>query len=323
MKKRVFVLLIVFCAVLLLTSCSDKSAEHSFFAFDTYNEIKISSNNYDDLKEAESLCRNLDLTFSKYDKDSELFFINANGGGICSEELLDILNTSFNISTKSNGYFNPVLGKLVSLWNIGKEDFCLPDHSRVADAISVSDLSLVKMNGSEIVLNGCEIDLGAIAKGHAAEKVCTLLNNGNSEWGIVNLGGNIGVFSNNGNKVFKIGIRDPNTANSIIGYVEISNGYISVSGSYERYSEINGTVYSHVIDPFTGYPVNTDLKTACVVDDNGAECDAMSTALLAMGSDIAIEYIKHHNINAILLLNDNTLFVSDTLKESFHNTNEK
>ena len=128
------------------------------------------------------------------------------------------------------------------------------------------------------------------------------------------MGGNIGVFGTKPNsEKFKIGICDPDDASGVVGYLSISSGFISVSGDYERYFEENGERYHHIIDPATGYPAKSDVRSVAVYANNGAAADALSTALFVMGEEKALEFYGENKIafEAIIINKNHEIILTD------------
>ena len=137
-------------------------------------------------------------------------------------------------------------------------------------------------------------------------------------FGIVSMGGNIGVFGSKGNEtLYKIGIKDPHKTDSVVGYFYAGGGFVSVSGDYERYFEENGQRYHHIIDPSTGYPVDNGLSSVICYTQNGASADALSTALFVMGLEEALAFYQEGSISfeAIFITEDYEIHMTDGIRE--------
>jgi len=110
------------------------------------------------------------------------------------------------------------------------------------------------------------LDLGGAAKGYICEKAVDSLISCGAEYGIVSIGGNIGVFGENPNGgQWNIGIKNPSEPSELIGKVAIEGGFVAVSGDYERYFERDGVRYHHIIDPSTGYPAESGVRSAAYI----------------------------------------------------------
>lgn len=122
------------------------------------------------------------------------------------------------------------------------------------------------------------LDLGGIGKGFAEAAVREYLEASDAGYGVLSFGGNISVFGEHPAGEFTIALRDP-TGGGHAAEVKLASGSISVSGGYERYYEIGGDRYCHIIDPSSGMPADGNLLSVSVISSNGTAADALSTAL--------------------------------------------
>lgn len=189
-------------------------------------------------------------------------------------------------------------------------------------AISGSDTEYEKIDGDYVAT---KIDLGGIAKGYAVEKCYNIFKSSSAKNGLVNLGGNVYTY----NKDWKVALENPyknkkisdtETESNIFGVLTLNNLSVSCSGVYERnYTIITGEgeekqekFYHHIINPFTGYPVdleNNSVIMACVIGKNGALCDAIATSLVLYGTiekgeDFIAEFLGKEIEGAILITKD-------------------
>ena len=169
---------------------------------------------------------------------------------------------------------------------------------------------------------GVKIDLGSLVKGLATDYIVNVMKDYGLNFGIVNVGGNVYVY---GNKQYNVGITTPfhellDENQNIIGYISTDgNDYSLVtSGIYERYIKtIDEKMYHHILNPFTGYPVNNDIVSITVIvnnkiyKNNSLYADALSTSLFTLGAKDAIMYASHNEgIEAVVITNDNKILLS-------------
>lgn len=152
----------------------------------------------------------------------------------------------------------------------------------------------VEIDGEECSL---KIDLGGIGKGYIADKIYGLLEKHGFNYGYFNFGSSSYAFKSNCNKsrTFNLGFVSPRYIKEFgESYIKstISNVCLSTSGDYVQYYELDGVRYCHVINPKTGKPVQTGIMTVTVIGGSAAEDDALSTAIMAMEKDAAINFIK-------------------------------
>ncbi|MGE5628918.1 MAG: FAD:protein FMN transferase, partial [Solirubrobacterales bacterium] len=165
-----------------------------------------------------------------------------------------------------------------------------------------------------------------IAKGYSADEVARVLRENNVKHAIINLGGNVIVLNENVNgKPWNIGIQNPfDTRGEIVGTISATNKTIVTSGIYERYFEKDGVRYHHILDPFTGYPMNSDLASVTVVTDVSIDADAMTKNLFYLGSQKGLAYIQQSgNVEAIFITKDKKVYITKGLKDNIKITNSE
>lgn len=302
--------------VTLLSSCSERQNEFSFYGLDTLIELKLSSIGKKEDEEirntVESEVGRYEKIFSRTDEDAELYKINHSDKTTftVSDDLADLLLRAIGISQSTDGAFDFTCGSLTELWKISDSDAPIPGAEEVAEAMKHVGYDKVSLDGNTLVRPcGLVIDLGAIAKGYIEGKITDLLISKGVERGILSFGGNISVFGEKRDKSeYRIAIRNPYGESGHIGYVTTLKGYVSVCGTYERNKIVDGVFYHHIFDPKNGYPKDTDVISVALICDDGALADALSTALFVMG-DGAQEWILScgYDIGAVFFAKDKTV----------------
>ena len=137
---------------------------------------------------------------------------------------------------------------------------------------------------------------------------------------MVSLGGNVQALGAkpDGSK-WKVAVQNPDSDESYIGVLEIAGKAVITSGGYERYFEKDGKTYHHIIDPATGYPADSGLKSVTIISSDGTLADGLSTSLFIMGKDKACDFWKEHSdkFDMILMTDDNELYVSEGIADVF------
>ena len=245
-----------------------------------------------------------DRIMSNYKKDSELSRLNRNAVKApvpCSAELLDVIEKSQYYSELSDGAFDITISPFVALWGFFDEKGHIPPNKeidRLLPAVSYKNIVISKSvdpkKPSTVFLKNTQtqIDLGAIGKGYAVDKALEIIKNFGIDNACVNLGGNIYVLgASAGKNTWKIGVQHPRNKDEILGYLELKNEATATSGDYERFFEIKGNRYSHIINPKTGMPVN-GIIAVTIVAPTGTEVDALSTSVFVLGHEKGMELIK-------------------------------
>jgi len=319
MKRFVFYFIAVFIVICSASCGRADYCELTFFSMDTFVTLKADAGNDELLEDCRELVLSLEKRFSKTDSGSEIYAVNNRGGGTAvSDYTAELTEYALEIADAVDGRFSPALGRLTSVWDF--KNAKVPDDAVIKDALKNCDYRSVSVDDGMITLaSGVLLDLGGIAKGYICEAALEFLRDGGAEYGIVNIGGNIGVFGDNpSNDGWTVGIKNPSQPSSLIGAIEVNGGYVSVSGDYERYFEAGGVRYHHIIDPSTGYPSDSGVRSAAVWSDDGALCDALSTALFVGGADYALELYDSgvFEFEAVIVTDDGVV-MTDGIADKF------
>lgn len=265
-------------------------------------------------------------------EDSEVIRINESAGKSfvkVSSETYYVIERGKYYSELSEGRFDISIGPLVKLWGIGSEDAKVPTQSEVDNALSKIDYNNILLNESEksvmLAEEGMIIDLGGIAKGYAADIIANYLKSHNINNAIIDLGGNVLALGGNvKTDKWNIGIQDPfEPRNKYIGIIRIKDKTIVTSGVYERNFLENGKMYHHILDPFTGYPVENSLMAVSIISDKSIDADGLSTTIFALGLEKGSELIeKLDGIDAIFVDKDKNVYITEGIKDSFTITND-
>ena len=303
---RVFLLSAVLLSCLILSGCSKKETLE-YFAMDTYVQTSAYGKNAEEfLNEVNSETLRLESVFSAHNVKSELYALN-NQTAPPSAELKGLVLTALDLAEFTNGAFDPTLLPLSRLWNLGSASY-LPSDEEILSAMEYVGYKNVSISEADTSLGKTELDLGGIAKGYAADRFFELAGANGVDNAMGSFGGMVAVVGNkpDGSK-WKIAMRDPQ-GEGYAAILNVSDVCISTSGAYERYFTYNGKIYHHIIDPETGYPAESDLLSATVIDTNGTRADALSTALFVMGKNQAIEFCIENNICAVLITKNNEIY---------------
>lgn len=175
-------------------------------------------------------------------------------------DLANILADATALSVKSNGLFNPAIGQLIATWGFQSDEFKPVDINnteikRLVDA-NPRMTDIVIKDGAAYSKNvAVNLDLGGYAKGYALDNAVAYLRQQHVNNALINIGGNIIAIGQHGNQSWRVGIQHPRTPTAI-ATIDLLDGWaIGTSGDYQRYFELNGKRYCHIIDPRTGYPV--------------------------------------------------------------------
>ena len=310
MKKITSLSMAIIC--LLLIGCNEKpkNLKSSRFMLDTIVTLDINCDQKT-LEEAFLLCEKYENLLSKTRKNSDVYKLNnADDYITVSKDTIKIIKRSVYFSGLSGGLFDITICPVTNLWDF--EGTTLPDRKEIEEAIKNVNYERIKTDGEKVFLDGTEIDLGGIAKGYIADKLLSFFKEKNVADGIINLGGNVIVF---GDKEKSVGIAKPFSENEIVAKVKLKNKSIVTSGTYERFIDIDGKIYHHILDPKTGYSCETDLNSATVIGDTSLDLDALSTICILLGKEKATKLIEQtENTEAVFIDKQGKLTYTKGLK---------
>ncbi|MEM7008485.1 MAG: FAD:protein FMN transferase [Thermodesulfobacteriota bacterium] len=288
--------------ILFLVSCSEgptnlEPIERMQSHMGTYARVLIYGGNQEDVNTAFNKIKELDNLLSDYNPSSQISLINKNAGITpvnIDPQVKKVLKLSKSIASQTDGAFDPTIGALtIAVYRFGRDDGTEPNIEQIDKAkalVNYKDL-ILKGDTAYLKRKGMMIDLGGIGKGFAVQSAVDVLKDRGVESGVVSLSGDFKVFGHTA----EIAIQNPNNIGAIATFKTANKDLaISTSGSYERYINVDGNVYHHLIIPETGKPGHDFLSLTVVMDQSAALADAYATALFVMGSQKALMFVEEH-----------------------------
>lgn len=322
MKKSLYYITILILLFGFYFSFTNRKVEHSknIMKMDTYISIKLYSKNKKVdkiLNDVESIYNKYDIladAYTKYDNVINVYYLNnileVGKEVTISDDLTSLIKYGIDVYTKTNGLVNIAMGNVTSVWKK-----YLNDGKKVP---SDSELSSLNININDIVLEGnkflkksdVKLDLGAIAKGYVTEEVGNYLESKKIDKYLINAGGNVKVGKSYKDGKYVIGIENPNDTNKMYKKINVENKSVVTSGDYQRYYEVNGIRYNHIINPKTRFPAN-NVKSVTVICDNSKDADMYSTYLFLLSLEEALDYVNNtDNLEAVFYVNDDNIITS-------------
>lgn len=318
MKKLKTVLTLLIVAALLAGLFvgglnQNRVATKQEFLFDTLCTISVYlKRDADAMENAFDAAAEIHHLTDFYSTDSDTSKINnakANKPISVDSHTINMLMLAQEINEKSNGAFDISIAPISRLWKFKDENPTPPAAEQINVLLSYvgSDALVIDAKDKTVTkkYDNVQIDLGAIAKGYAADIAAKVLKAEDVKSGLIDFGGNIVTIGENpktNNKKWRIGLQTPYAPTGDYSkIVEIHSGAAVTSGTYQRYFEYNGTRYHHIIDPKTGYPANRNYESVTVVADSGALCDCLATAIFVMGEDSGKKLAEEFNAQVYFL----------------------
>lgn len=323
MKNRFLIILILI--TLFLFGCKAKDEEKhelTFYEyFDTVIEITYYKDNIDEAKvkdKIESRIKELHEKMSNYEGGA-IYNLNQKGS-MAYPFIIPLVSQVLEWEEKTGYALDISKGKLFGIWKDTIESGVLPSEDDIKEAMNDGGKDSIKIEGTIISLkDGAQIDLGAVCKGYLNDVLKEDFKALGVENYVISAGGNVTVHgrpSSTRNK-FSIGIENPFDIGKPFDIIYSNDKSLVTSGDYQRFAEIDGKNYHHLIDLNTGYPADNNKRSITIVGDNAFLCDFLSTTLFLKSDDEIKETLKDFpGYEYYIIYKDGSHFVSDGLKKS-------
>lgn len=267
----------------------------------------------------------LEQVLSEWIATSEVSRVNLGAGSApvrVGPDTLTVVTAGKEAAQLTGGGFAMTWLALGGLWKIPPAKGEAPRVPAKADVDRVLPLIgdaaiVVDATASTVQLpkGGMAIGVGAIGKGYAMDRVVELLAGRGFKNVLVSAGGDVVARGTKGPKAWSVGIQDPRGP----GYFAVLNlmdQAISTAGDYERYFEVGGIRYHHILDPRTGFPAR-GVRSVTVIADKGLLTDGLDTGIFVMGREAGMKLIEDDpRLEGVIIDDQNTLSVSTGLAKT-------
>lgn len=260
---------------------------------------------------------------SDWKETSQVSSINRNAGiqpVKVDSELFELTKRAIRLSEMTNGAFDISFGSMEKVWKYDGSMTEIPSAEIVKRSVAkvgYKNIILDSLNSTIFLkLEGMKIGFGSIGKGYAADRGRNIMRARGIDAGIVNASGDMSTWGTQPNgKDWKIGITDPRDTRKLLGTITIKEASVVTSGNYEKYIEIGGKRFSHIINPLTGYPA-TGLSSVTVIGPEAETANGFSTALIVLGEPAGLEIIKKFpDYQCIIVSDKGRITTSDRLNK--------
>jgi len=317
MKLKLFPLILV----LSLSSCSNnnKVINSKVFCFDTLVNITLYEGKEDNVKDIVKIVNDFDKISDNYQTRNvtNVFSINSTNESLnVSDNLYELLKTSFKVNEEGAKYFNPFIGSLSKKWKEAlKNKQVLSSDVIESELKKMNESSIEFLDDLKVKRNGeAEIDLGAIAKGYTLDKVKDYLTTNNISHYLVDAGSSSILL---GEKVSEDGYFSVGISGLTDAYLNLKNCVISTSSNATQGVEIDGVTYSHIINPLNGSAINLH-DAVIVVGDKGYQGDALSTSLVNASIDEIKDIENTLNVKTIVIDDNSIAYKNESLEVKYH-----
>ncbi len=263
--------------------------------------------------------KRIEKVISSWDSSSETFRINTNAGIKpikISNELFQLIKRAIKISDLTQGAFDISFASMNKIWKFdgSMKDFPHPDSVKKAVRYINYKNIILNPNDTSVFLTqkGMKIGFGAIGKGYAADRAKKLLLQHQVKAGIINASGDLNTWGKRPNgEDWTVAIVNPLDKQKVFSWLPIKNSAIVTSGNYENFVRFNNQLYSHIIDPRTGYP-SQGILSVSILTTSAELADALATSVFVMGSEAGLDLINQlNNVECILINKDGKIITTD------------
>ncbi|MGI5977305.1 MAG: FAD:protein FMN transferase [Candidatus Limivicinus sp.] len=324
---------IVLCLVMVLplSGCGEtKLTQREVYAMDTVMTLSAYGKNAEaGLRDAESIILSMDAQLDPELDTSVVYAINHSQGAgtVVSGQVAEMLSTAHTVYRQSEGALDLTLYPLIKRWGFIDGKYYVPTPEEISEDLSrlcFNQLVLTSFPNSGsyscTIPSYGELSFAAVAKGCASDNAIEAMRQAGVTSGIISLGGNVQTLGlKPDGSEWNVAIQDPNNTSSYLGVINVGETAVVTSGTYQRFFEDDrGTVYHHLINPASGYPVSNSLESVTIICPDGTLADCLSTAMIISGMTKAINYWREYGgFEMVLVTKENQIVCTKGLIEKF------
>ena len=323
---------LILLALALLAACGRTPLqEQQAYVFGTRVEVLVVSAEAEQGRQAiAAVLREFDRLHRAYHawQTSELTALNdaiAAGKPLTvTPELAALVGEAQALSKQGNYLFDPGIGQLIKLWGFQADEFKaeLPPVAAIKDWLakkpSIADI-VIDSNRISSRNHQVALDFGGYLKGVALDRAAAILRAQGINNALINIGGNVMALGSKEGKKWRVGIQHPRQPGPMATVALDDGEAIGTSGDYQRFFEVDGQRYAHLLDPRTGYPADQTQAVTVLIPagpKTGTLSDASSKPIFIAGPDGWREMAKQLEIGLVLRVDrSDRIFVTEALRQ--------
>lgn len=248
---------------------------------------------------------------SEWRPETQISQVNQNAGIKpikVDREVFDLTKKGLYFSKLTDGAFDISIVAMDKIWKFDDSMDELPSEQAIKESVrnvGYQNIILDSTNSTIFLRNpGMKIGFGSIGKGYAADKTRDLMKSMGVKAGIIDASGDISTWGTQPDgKLWAIGINNPFNDHKMAAILYFKENSVTTSGSYEKYAEIHGKRYSHIMNPKTGYP-STGLTSVTITGPNATMANGFSTSVMVLGEKEGLKLLKQFPEYHYLLITD-------------------
>lgn len=264
----------------------------------------------------------VDRSLNVFDSTTIVSKVNLSDTTIVDENFIKVYKASRTVNRVSKGMFDPTISPLITAWGFGKGHNPTADTARIAEILKYTGIGKTRLMGDTLVKKDPRVsfNFSAIAKGYGCDAVAEMFQRNKVSNYLIEIGGEIavgGVSPSHGQ--WKVSIDRPVVSDTLghdsSAIIMITNAGMATSGNYRNRQGEGKDSYGHTISPVNGRPVETDVISATVIAPTAMMADAVATACMASGKELAQQMITDLKYEAFLIFNDSSTWCTPNLKQ--------
>ena len=327
---RVLALLLCLAMALSLAACGEnRKVTQELYSMDTIMTLTAYGDKAEQgLSAASSVILAMDVMLDPELSTSTVYAINHAKGQsvVVSAQMAKMLTCAKTVYDQSAGALDLSLYPLIKRWGFVDQKYYKPTEAEIQE--DLSRLCFDKISLTSFPASGSysltipdygELSFGAVAKGCAGENAIDAMRQAGVVSAIVSLGGNVQTLGvKPDGSLWKVAIQDPDNPDGYVGVVTVGETAVITSGPYQRNFTIKNTVYHHILNPATGHPSGSALKSVTIICEDGTMADCLSTAMFVLGETKALNYWRQYGgFEMILITADDRIVCTKGLLEEF------
>ncbi len=331
MRSGLTLFLIAVLAVFLAACGRTPLQEQQAYVFGTRVEVLVVSEDPEQGRKAiAAVLREFDRLHRAYHawQDSELTILNSaifsGRPQQVSPELAEFVQEAQALSKQGDYLFDPGIGQLIKLWGFQADEFKaeLPAQADIQAWLrSKPSIADIRIDGQTITSRNRNValDFGGYLKGVALDRAAAILRAQGINNALINIGGNIMALGSKEGKKWRVGIQHPRQSGPLATVTLNDGEAIGTSGDYQRFFEVDGKRYAHLLDPRTGYPADHTQAVTVLIPPGpraGTLSDATSKPIFIAGTEQWRGMARKMDIGLVLRVDrDNRIFVTEALRQ--------
>ena len=332
--RHILALLLCLAMTLPLAACTDEGKSETRRVATLGGLADITAYGKDAaaaLPEAEAALTSVDAMVNTFDENSRIYAVNHSGGEavVISAQVASMIETARTVSNQTDGALDLTIYPIMDAWGFLSGNYTVPDEDTINALLTHTGMNRVKLSADQEsgdymlqLPEDVQITLDCVARGAATNAAISALRAKGIKSAVISMGGNVQTLGvkPDGSK-WNIAVMDPNDRNAYIGYLTLGETAVVTSSPTELSFTHRGALYHHIMNPETGMPASTSLRSMTIVCADAQMADCLSTALFVLGERKAMQYWRdHHGFEMLMITQDGRIVCTNGLYGTFTQT---